>query len=180
MECSFLTTDDFTRFYSSTSRSILVSISLRAWNSFLPTITSSLVCFTHWRHFSGSFDPPSGPASHIYFRCITLDHFIRLIYGLLGTRCLEISLRQSIVRLAFAGTLNLLTIICGNNNKLLLLFSHSLCLSSQNVTVCTVLHCCELIIMHIAGTCMTSYSIWRHTRILNFIRRSLLAYVRKF
>jgi len=52
-------------------------------NLSLPPIISSLVCFTHWRHFSGSCGLASGLLSHIHFRCIILNHFIHLLYGLL-------------------------------------------------------------------------------------------------
>jgi len=44
-----------------------------------------IVCFTHWRHFSGSVNQASGVRTSIsiYFRCIILNHFIHLLQGLL-------------------------------------------------------------------------------------------------
>jgi len=42
--------------------------------------------FTHWRHFSGSFDLASGLPSRIHFRCIILNHFIHLLYSLYSSR----------------------------------------------------------------------------------------------
>jgi len=46
------------------------------YNSSIPQIISSLVCFTHWCLCSGSLDMASGFPSHIHSRCIIHNHFI--------------------------------------------------------------------------------------------------------
>jgi len=71
------------------------------FNPSLKLIISCLVWFTHWRHFSDSFDLACGLPSHIHFRSIILNHSIQLFYGLIKYTCLGIILHQYICMVGF-------------------------------------------------------------------------------